>query len=98
MKISIENSWIRNDGKGVFSHLPPSSVIVQIHQRPVVFVNLPSIDENPREVKSVLDVSAAAAPLPTVGRELPLQLVLVAAAAREIPRGARLSDGVGDAG
>ena len=71
---------------------------MQIHQGPVVFVNLPRIDENPREVQSVLDVGATAAPLPPVGRELPLQLVLVAAAAREVPRGARLRDGVGDAG
>ena len=84
--------------KSVFSHLPPSSVIVQIHQGPVVFINLPCIDENPREVQSVLDVGAAPAPLPPVGRELPLQLVLVAATAREVPRGARLRDGVGDAG
>ena len=70
---------------------------MQIHQGPVVFVDLPRIDENPCEVQSVLDVGAAAAPLPPVRGELPLQLLLVAAAAREVPRGARLRDGVGDA-
>ena len=82
----------------LISHLSPSAVIVKIHQRPVVFINLPRIDEDPREVQPVLDVSTAAAPLPSIRGELPLQLVLVAAAAREIPRGARLRDGVGDAG
>ena len=89
---------INPSGEYLLSYLSSSTVIVQIHQGPIVFINLPRIDEDPREVQSVFNVCAAAAPLPAVRGELPLQLVLIATAAREVPRGARLRYGVSNAG
>lgn len=47
---------------------------MQVHERAVVLVDLAGVDEDAREVEAVLDVGAAAAPLPPVGGELPLQL------------------------
>lgn len=55
-------------------NLSSSSVVVQVHQSAVVFVDLPSVDEDPRKVQTILDVRAAPAPLPAVRRKLPFQL------------------------
>ena len=68
---------------------------MQIHQCSIVFINLSCIYEYPCEVQAVLDISATPSPLPAVGGELSLQLVLVAATAGEIAHGTRLRDGVG---
>ena len=83
--------------KMTITYLSPGSVVVKIHQRTCVLCNFPDVDEIPGKGESILDVGAAATPLPAVVGIIG-QFRFVAAASAEISSAARLRNGVGDSG
>lgn len=78
-----------------FHHLPSGLVVVQVHEAPGVFLNLPGIHKAPRELHAVLDIGWAAAPLPPFLLVLVVALLLtVAAALAEVALAAGRGDSV----
>lgn len=71
---------------------------MEVHQRPGISVRFPGVDELPTEAQTVLDVCAASAPSPPLGRQRPLGLRLVTAAPGEVPVTTGLRHGEGDGG
>lgn len=61
---TLGQSWPRL-GEGRGTYLPPSLVVVQVHERPCILLNLPGIHKHFGESYSVSDVSRAASPFPS---------------------------------
>lgn len=79
----------------IFHHLSPGLVVVQVHEAPGVFLDLPGVHEAPRELHAVLDVGRAATPLPPFLLVVVVALLLtVAAALAEVALAAGRGDSV----
>lgn len=86
------------DSTGTLTHLAPSLVVVQVHERPGILLDLPGIHKDLGEADAVADVSRAAAPFPALLLVVLALLLLVAAAVAEVALRAGCCDGVGHAG
>lgn len=77
------------------SYLPPSLIVVQIHESPCILLNLPCIHKHFGESYSISDVCRAASPFPSFVFVVLSLLFLVTTTIAQIPLGAGSSDGMG---
>lgn len=68
---------------------------MEVHERPGVLFDLPSVDEHFGEAQAVADVSRAASPLPALVYAVETLLLLVAAAVAQVALRAGCRDGMG---
>lgn len=80
------------------THLAAGLVVVQVHERPGVLLDLPGVHEDLGEADAVADVGGAAAPFPALLLVVLALLLLVAAAVAEVALRAGRRDGVRHAG
>lgn len=80
------------------SYLPPGLVVVQVHERPCILLNLPGVHEHFGESYSVSDVSGAASPFPSFLFVVLSLFFLVTAAVTQVALCTGSRDGMCDSG
>lgn len=80
------------------TYLAPGLIVVQVHQRPRVLLNLPGIHKHFGESYSVSDVGGAAAPFPSFLLVVLSLLLFVTATVAQVSLCAGSRDGVGYSG
>ena len=77
------------------TYLSAHLVVMEVHERAGVLLDLPGVYEHLGETQAVADVGRAAAPLPALALAVEALLLLVTAAVAQVALGAGRRDGVG---
>ena len=81
----------------VTTYLAAHLVVMEVHERAGVLLDLAGVNEHLGEAQAIADVRRAAAPLPALALAVVALLLLVAGTVAQVPLGAGRRDGVGHA-